>query len=495
MALPFTLDPASPEPLYLQLRAALERSVRAGVFPGGRLPSSRELAAGLGVSRNTVNLAYQELAADGIVIARPRSGYVVNPGARITPAAEPDTRPGTGPDAGSARPVWLERLVAPAARDELPHIRKPADWDRYPHPFVTGHLPPEAFPGRAWARCLREALAGEHRRHSLQDGIDADDPLLAELICTQILPGRGIHAAPERVLVTLGSQQALHLLAAALVRPGTPVAVEDPGYPDARHILARAGAALRPAPVDDAGLVVGPALAGAELVLTTPAHQYPTNVTLSGARRQRLVALARARDMVVVEDDYDGELRYTGRASPALASLDRDTVVYLGSFSKFLAPGLRLGFVTGPPGLIEALRDLRRYSIRHPPGHLQRALALLIASGDYRRGVRQVRRALRTRWEGTARAVAAHLPGWHVQPRAGGVSLWLTGPAGLDTRELAARLAPRGVLIEPGDTFFLGPGRPRNHIKLGFGALDPARIDQGVALIAAEARRLGVTPR
>ncbi|GAA3242861.1 PLP-dependent aminotransferase family protein [Actinocorallia longicatena] len=474
------LDPDSAEPLYRQVRRALELSIADGGFRGGRLPSSRELAAELGVSRNTVGLAYQELVADGVVIAQPRSGFVVN--AELT-ARRP------APDHGGAEPRWLERLVPPPGVGALPHIRKPADWDGYPYPFLTGHLPAGSFPERAWLHCLREALRPEHRRHSLQDAIDADDPLLVEAVCREILPRRGVAAAPDRVLITLGSQQGLHLVASALVTQGSPVAVENPGYPDARHILARAGARLVAADVDAEGLVLDGRVLAADMIVTTPTHHYPSNVTMSGRRRQRLVAAARERGIVVVEDDYDSELRYVGRASPALASLDPGAVVHLGSFSKFLSPGLRLGFVAGPPALIEHLRDLRRYMVRHPPGHQQRALALLIASGDYRKGVRQLRRDLRLRWDLTATAVARHLPAWTVQPRSGGVSLWIGAPGGLDTRVLAERLRPRGVLIEPGGTFFLPAGGaepPQNWIKLGFGAMDPARIDEGVARIAAE---------
>ncbi|MGW3767280.1 MocR-like pyridoxine biosynthesis transcription factor PdxR [Actinomadura verrucosospora] len=469
------------EPLYRRVRRGLEEAIVAGRFGDGRLPSSRELAVELGVSRNTVNQAYQELVTDGFVIARSRSGHVVNDEMAVRPAARP---------AVPAAPRWLDRLAPPPGCAELPHIRKPADWDAYRYPFVTGHLPPETFPERAWLRCLKEALRPEHRRHSLQDGIDADDPLLVEMICKQILAGRGVAATPDRVLVTIGSQQALHLVATALVRTGTRVLVENPGYPDARHILARAGARLVAGDVDDSGLIVDEQLLDVGMVVTTPTHHYPSNVTMSGRRRQRLVALARERNIVVVEDDYDSELRFVGRASPALASLDPDAVVYLGSFSKFLAPGLRLGFVHGPPALIEHLRDLRRYTVRHPSGHQQRALGLLIASGEYRRGVRHLRDALRLRWEEAVGAVRRHLPDWAMRPRAGGVSVWIGGPYGLDTRELAARVAARGVLIEPGDTFFYAPPVPRHWIRLGFGAIDPARIDSGIALLAEEADRM-----
>ncbi|WP_131735807.1 MocR-like pyridoxine biosynthesis transcription factor PdxR [Actinomadura roseirufa] len=487
MGLLFPVGEEGDEPLYRRVRRGLEEAILAGRFEGRRLPSSRDLAAELGVSRNTVNLAYQELITDGVVIARERSGHVVNEeltARRVTDPAAPDA------------PGWLARLEPPPGAAELPHIRKPTDWDGYPYAFVTGHLPSEAFPERAWLRSLREALQGEHRRFSLQDGIDADDPLLAEVICREILAARGIAAGPDRVLVTVGSQQGLHLVAGALVREGSRVLVENPGYPDARHILARAGAALVPGEVDDGGLIVDERLLDVELAVTTPTHHYPSNVTMSGQRRQRLVALARERGIVLVEDDYDTELRFVGRASPALASLDPDAVIYLGSFSKFLAPGLRLGFVSGPPALIEHLRDLRRYTIRHPSGHQQRALALLIASGEYRRGVRHLRDAMRRRWERTVEAVRLHLPDWAMRPRAGGVSVWIGGPHGLDTRELAARLEPRGVLIEPGDTFFFAsPGTgggpiPRHWIKLGFGALAPERISEGVAVIADETKRM-----
>ena len=487
MGLLFPLGEDEDEPLYRRVRQGLEKSILAGRFEGRRLPSSREVATELGVSRNTVNLAYQELITDGVVIARPRSGYVVNDEMVARQAAHPTE---------AASPGWLARLEPPPGTGELPHIRKPEHWDRYPFAFVTGHLPSEAFPDRAWLRSLREALRGEHRRFSLQDGIDVDDPLLTELVCREILAGRGIAATPDRVLITVGSQQGLHLVAAALVGEGSRVMVENPGYPDARHILARAGAALVPGEVDDGGLIVDDRLLDVDLAVTTPTHHYPSNVTMSGQRRQRLVALARERDIVLVEDDYDSELRFVGRASPALASLDPDAVVYLGSFSKFLAPGLRLGFVSAHPALIEHLRDLRRYTIRHPSGHQQRALALLIESGEYRRGVRHLRDAMRVRWERTVAAVRLHLPDWVMRPRAGGVSVWIGGPPGLDTRELAVRLDSRGVLIEPGDTFFFasptaphGP-IPRHWIKLGFGALAPEKIDEGVAIIADEAKRM-----
>ncbi|WTW92295.1 PLP-dependent aminotransferase family protein [Streptomycetaceae bacterium NBC_01309] len=489
------LDHDSPEPLYRQVRRQLQNAISAGDFGGRRLPSSRELAASLGVSRNTVNLAYQELVADGYVTAEPRSGMVVNP-ELVTRLARADDPGGAPP---RPRPAWLRELAARPPRDAYPHIAKPADWQRYRYRFVNGHLPFETFPTTAWLRCLRTALTAEHRAASLQDSQDADDPLLVRALCRDVLPARGIATTPERVLVTSGSQQGMYLLATALVAPGARVAVEDPGYPDARHILARAGAELVGLPVDRWGVVLDPWPDDIAMAVVTPSHQYPTNATLSAPRRGRLLDLATAYGFPVVEDDYDGELRYVGRSTPALASADPAAVVYLGSFAKFLAPGLRLGYLVGEPELIVYLRDLRRYMVRHPPGHLQRALALLIGSGEYRRWVRTLRTLLRERWLAARQAVDRHLPGWRYDPAAGGISLWLRAPAGLDTRLLAKRAAAAGVLIETGEASFLSdasgssglPGEGMyDSVRLGFTAIRTADIDPGIAALAAEARAL-----
>ncbi|MCF2527139.1 MocR-like pyridoxine biosynthesis transcription factor PdxR [Yinghuangia soli] len=490
------LDHDSPEPLYRQVRRGLQRAISTGDFGVRRLPSSRELAASLGISRNTVNLAYQELVADGYVSAQPRSGMVVNPelADRLArPEPGPESGRESGPDPSPPhrpRPQWLGDLAARPPLDTLPHISKTADWQRYRYRFATGHVPLEAFPTAAWLRCLRTALGGEHRAASLQDSQDADDPLLLEALCRDVLPARGIAADPARVLVTNGSQQGMHLITTALIGPGARVAVEDPGYPDARHILARAGARLVGLPVDRGGVVVEPWPDDIAMALVTPSHQYPTNATLSAPRRARLLELAAAGGFPVVEDDYDGELRYVGRSTPALAASDPASVVYLGSFAKFLAPGLRLGYVVAEPELIAYLRDLRRYMVRHPSGHLQRALALLIASGEYRRWVRTLRTLLRERWLAAGQAVDRHLPTWQYDPAAGGVSLWLRAPDGLDTRLLAGRAAAAGVLIETGETCFLDGDQPACTVRLGFASIRTADIEPGIAALAAEARAL-----
>ncbi len=469
------IDRNSAEPLYRQIRKAIEHGIAVGTIDASsRLPSSRELARELGLSRNTVNAAYQELVAEGFVESRVRQGIFVNRDMRPYCAAE-------------QRPVhepfdWTSRLRG-HPEDTLPHIEKRADWAEYPYPFLAGQVDLRAFPARDWSRALNEALYQPHARYSLQDSIAFDDPLLVEMVCSRLLPARGVEATPEEVLVTVGSQQGLDLLTRALLGTGSVVAVEDPGYLDARHIFVRAGARLMPLPVTAAGLTPPPTLAGVDLLHVTPSHHHPTNVTLGIGRRRELLNLVRESGTVIVEDDYDSEFRYQGSPTPALKGLDTtDQVVYLGTFSKFLAPGLRLGYLVGAKELVRELRDLRRYSVRHPSGHTQRALALLIQSGEYHRAVRRYRGQLMRKWEAACTAVNTHLP-WHTTPSPGGVSLWMTGPAELDCRRLVERAQRHGVLIERGDIYHLGDEPPLNHFRIGFAAPPLHAIDPGIRIL------------
>jgi GntR family transcriptional regulator/MocR family aminotransferase len=475
------LDPSLPEPLYRQLRAAITAAIEAGRFAAGELlPSSRALAADLDLSRNTVNMAYQELTAEGFLESIPRVGYAVNRDLRRYLATLPEEK--------SAPHIEWESRMGDLG-DDLPHVVRAPERHTEPYAFVVGEPDVSLFPTAAWMRAMRAAMSEEHIGSSLGDRFDTDDPLLIEMLCKHVLPARGITAAADEVLITMGSQNGLYLMSLALLDNTKQVAVEEPGYPDARHIFKRRGARLIPIPVDDQGMVAPPDLRHIDLVSVTPSHHYPTNATLSVGRRQQLLAQAEAKDYVIVEDDYDSEFRYQGRPTPSLKALDDSgRVVYLGSFSKFLAPGLRLGYVVADGPLIARLRDLRRYMLRHPPGLLQRTMGLMIEAGDYLRSVRRSRYALKDKWERCVEAVSRYVP-WEVSLPSGGLSLWLPGPPEFDAVAAAADALTEGVVVEAGSVCYLQEPAPRNDLRLGFAGTRSEAIEPGIAALGTILQR------
>ncbi len=472
---PIAVSSDSAGPLYRQLRQALEHQILSGsLVPNLPLPSSRELARELGLSRNTVNAAYQELLASGMIESHSRRGYFINTQmiGKRRPSGE------TAPAAVSA--VDWSRHIRPRLDANMPEITKVRDWARYPYPFVAGQVDERDFPRLGWSRALRDALDPPHLFYSLRDSVDEDDPYLVETLCKRVLPARGIHAKPENILITAGSQQGLDLLAQTMMGADTCVGVENPGYVDARHTFVRAGATLRPLPVDENGLVPPEDLVGIDLLYLTPSHHSPTNVTLSGARRRQILAGARDAGTLVIEDDYDSEFRYRGKPTPALKALpDSEHVIYLGSFTKFLAPGLRMGYLVADAELIDELRNQRRYKIRHIPGHPQRAMALLIESGQYQRTISRRRTQLQRKWQVLTEALEEFVP-WEIHCPPGGVSIWIRGPEGLDCVRLAAEALKAGVVIERGDVFFDDPESNRNYFRLGFAAIKLEAIRPGI---------------
>jgi GntR family transcriptional regulator / MocR family aminotransferase len=472
------VDRSSDEPLYRQIRKAIEHGIAVGHFePDRRLPSSREIARELCVSRNTANAAYQELLAEGFVESRERLGLFVN--AELRPGHRDEQRSEKTPP---SRIDWSARTRS-FADSGLPHISKPADWFEAPYPFLAGQFDIRSFPVSAWMRCLREAMFHPHVYYSLQDSLGVDDQLLVEMIRRHLLPGRGIEADDSQIMITDGSQHGLDLLARLLLGKDSRVAFENPGYLDARHIFLRNGAEIVPVPVDEAGCCPPTSLEGIGLLYITPSHHHPTNVTLSIGRRRELLRLANASGTVVVEDDYDSEFRYRGSPTPALKALDgADDVIYLGTFSKFLSPGLRIGYLVGPEPLIRELKLSRRYVNRHPSGQIQRALALLIQSGEYYRSVRRSRGHLMKKWEALTDSVNTYFP-WRTTAPPGGVSLWMQGPPQLDCRVLIDRAQARGVLLERGDILFVDEAANRRFFRIGFSAIPVRSIEPGIRLV------------
>lgn len=393
------------QPLHVRLRNALREIIIDGhVEPGERLPSSRLLAHELEISRTTTHNAYQELIAQGFIETRPRSGLYV--ASAVTESASVATQNPRNPELPA---IW-SRKVGSEQPSVWPHLDRLANWRDYEFPFVTGQVDHTLFPVSSWLSASRKALSERHLPYSLDDRL-SDDPLLLEQLCQQILPSRGIRTTAGNIVITLGSQEGLQLIVDLILSPGDVAVVENPGYLDVRHILSRAGARIVPVDVDANGLMPQAHYRGAKLMFLTPSHQHPTNVTLSVERRTEILKQAHEQDFIVVEDDYDSELRYRGSPSPAIASIDDGVrTFYVGTFSKFLAPGLRLGFVVAPIAVADIIRQRRRYRHRQLPGHTQRALAILLQSGDYQRYLRKVRSTLARRWDIGQAAVTKYFP-------------------------------------------------------------------------------------
>lgn len=469
--------------LQAQIRRALVTAVLDRQIPANiPLPSCRTLADRLGVARGTVVLAYQQLVDQGFLVARERRGHFVNPDVLThSPEAEQLATPGRR-DALD----WGPRLRYSPSRQR--NIVKPEDWLSYRYPFVYGQFDPSLFPIAEWRECCRMALGVLEVRSWASDRVDLDDPLLIEQIRARLLPKRGIFARPEEVMVTLGAQHALYSLAALLMDRETRVAMEEPGYPDARNIFARRKADIVAVPVDGEGLDPDAIPSASQYVFTTPSHHCPTTVSMPVERRRALLERAARDDFIVIEDDYDSQLLDPETPLPALKSFDEaGRVIYVGSMSKTLAPGLRLGYVVACPDLLKELRALRRLMLRHPPANNARAVALFLSLGHHDALLHRLSHAFGARRRRIADALRQHLPGWNARAAESGTAVWLAAPPGVDTAILAGRARGDGVLVEPGEVFFMREPAPTNMMRLGISSIALERIEPGIAALARAA--------
>ncbi len=472
--------------LQAQIREMLVTAMLDGQLPADSpVPSTRAMAQRLKVSRNTVMLAYQALAADGYLIARNRSGFYVSPEIR-----EGVTARAHAPAARRAVSSidWHSRLALHPS--DQSNITKPHNWHEYPYPFIYGQADAALFPITEWRDCTRQAMSRKWLDAWTDDRFTEDDPMLVEQIRQRILPRRGIMADPSEILITLGAQNALYILASLLVRRDVTVALEDPGYPDMRNIFALLTERLQPAGVDAEGIRVDQ-LGKAGIVFVTPSHQFPTNVTMTMSRRRELLDWAENADAVVIEDDYEFETNYRGEPAPALKSIDTNgRVVHIGSLSKSIMPGLRMGFIVGPAELVAEARALRRLMLRHPPGNNQRVVALFLALGHHNALISRLHKAYSERCTLMGEALDRHLPGWSMSPGFGGTSYWVRGPDGFSSRRLAELALDEGVVIEPGDICFFDREAGANYFRLGFSSIPAERIDPGIERLARIATRM-----
>ncbi|WP_299842845.1 PLP-dependent aminotransferase family protein [uncultured Roseovarius sp.] len=475
-----------PETSSLSLRDQICEVVSAAIMSESLaydrpLPSCRELADQFGVSRNTVFAAYNRLVDLDFLVSRDRSGYFVNPQMASVKAPQQDS-------AGAVREI-VPCPVSFAKNDLMPVVN-PLDWNAYPYPFIYNQIDPDLFPVDGWRECTRQALGRKKMPAWANDSVESDSPQLVRQLRQRLLNTRGIYAEDDEILITLGSQNALFILGTIFAGSGKPVALEDPGFFGARNAFRLAGSELIGVPIDGDGIIPSAIPAACQLVFTTPSHQFPTMVTMSQQRREELLEAATAKDFLIIEDDYEAEMNYVAKSSPSMMSMDKTgRVIYVGSLSKTVSPGIRLGFIVAHRDIIREARIARGVMMRHPPTIVQEIVALFFQLGHYDAHLRNIERRYQKRWHAMDAALSKHLHMLERTQSEGGTSFWLTGPEGFDASELAVRLRARGVLVDRGQDYYLNYNDSRS-FRLGFAYVPVSNLEDGVRVIAKEVRSM-----
>jgi GntR family transcriptional regulator/MocR family aminotransferase len=475
------LDPSSAEPLHRQLYGALREAVLSGhLAPGARLASTRTMASDLGVSRNTVMAAFDQLLAEGYLEGRVGAGTFVT---RTLPdhTLRARTRPSAATRERRARGRGLSARGRVLVSSPVPPTRAGP-----PRPLRVGTPAIDEFPLDAWSR-----LVTKHWRSGARELLGYGDPAgyrpLREAIAVHLAVARGVRCDPDQVVIVSGSQQALDLTARLLVDDGDRVWIEDPGYMGARASIASSGAKLVPVPVDAEGIDVAEGVRrapDAAMAYVSPSHQYPVGATMSLARRLALLAWARDAGAWILEDDYDSEFRYAGRPLAALQGLDADgRVIYLGTFSKVMLPSLRIGYMVLPTDIVDAFVTARAVSDRHSPAIEQAALAEFIREGLLERHIRRMRMLYADRQASLLDAARRHL-GDAIDLRPAHAGMHLTGflPDGRDDGALARTALAAGVEVMALSSYAIERRRPG--LVLGYACATPAEIRAAVRRLA-----------
>jgi GntR family transcriptional regulator / MocR family aminotransferase len=460
------------EPLFQQVYRGLRQAILSGTFRAAdRLPSTRDLAQELRISRTVVLLAYDQLVAEGFAAGRGGSGTYVSAGLG---AARPRTQE------KSAR-LQLSRY-GEAAADVASSVDFPGRRAiplRYDFAY-GGRGDVETFPFEMWRRILlRHARTAPIRE--LDYGAAAGSLALREAISIHVRRARAVLCDSSQVIVVNGSQQALDLIARVLIEPGAPVAIEDPQYQGTREIFRTAGARLQPVPVDRDGLNPAELPKNARVAFVTPSHQFPTGAILPLARRLALLGWARRQDGVIVEDDYDGEFRYEGQPLESLQGLDTEgRVIYLGTFSRTIFSALRIGYLIAPKSLVPAFTAAKWLCDRHTATLEQETLAEFIATGMYERHLRRIRRRNTAHREALLDAIHKYL-GERVEVSGDGagthVVLW--PKKRIPENKVIEKAASKEVGVYGISRYYLA--RPtKSALMLGYSRMNPEKIREGI---------------
>jgi GntR family transcriptional regulator/MocR family aminotransferase len=486
--------------LSRQLYQALRLRVLDGRLASGtRLPASRDLAAALGVSRNSVVRAYDQLFAEGFIEGRVGDGTYV---AQLPQTALPAKTPGKKTPAALST-NWLDLPVVPSAkatrsaalgRVEKNHLALPPSGP--PRAFRVGVPAFDLFPFEVWAK-LNAAFWRKPDLQQLCYGDPAGDERLRGLIAAYLRSSRGMQCTAEQIVITSGAQQGISLCAQLLVEPGDGVAIENPGYRAAGHAFAVAGAHLHGVAVDSEGIDCAElaGLSDCRLAYVTPSHQYPTGVVMSLARRLELLAWAERNQGWIVEDDYDGEYRYSGAPLAPLAALDRQgRVLYVGTFGKVAFPALRLGYLVLPPGLVQAFSQRRAVDVRHSEVSTQAVMAEFMAAGHFQRHIRRMRRAALSRRNTLLAGWPRDIPGVGNLPSVvAGLHLTVAVDSQARERELVEQAYSVDIEINALSSYWLPDSSPppdlRAGLVLGFAAVPEAAISAALGRLEKVWRR------
>ncbi|HVY84567.1 MAG TPA: PLP-dependent aminotransferase family protein [Caulobacterales bacterium] len=476
----FLIDLDGEAPLQQQIRERLIHAIATGILePGGKAPSSRGLARRLGVSRNTVLIVYQQLTAEGYLVARERQGLFVTDDL-VELASRNVTKPAA---AGGAEPPPWRALMKRRSRLDLSR-RIPPDWMLYPYPFMEGCFDRELSFMAEWRDASRAAFAASQFSAWSMDFCDGDDEKLVHEVRTKILPRRGIEAREDELLITEGWKQALDLIAHLFIDAKSVVALEEPGLPEIRELLRLQRADIVAQPVDDEGMVVDGRLDACGMFIVTPRRHAPTGVAMSRARQKALLRKATDQNALVVEIDASGA--GLNEQAPALkARAGGERVLHVSNLCEVFGPGLRLGVVVAPAEVIRELRKIRSLGAGTAPRAAQRIGALLMSLGHHDATATKVRRSIGQRLTALRDALNYYLPRLVlIDPKLSGASIWVKGPPGLKASLLAKEAAKRGVLIEPAERFFHHEASGANAFRMGVSSIPLDRIRDGVAVLA-----------
>jgi len=483
------LDRQSDTPLYQQISAYLRQGILSGSLASEtRLPATRQLAQALGVNRITIETAYAELEADGLIYTR------VGSGTYILPHGSLPSLPRDAP--GAPWPLWQQELQSQKRQTgALPDNLLQAAGHLHPISFAGGIGDAHLYPARDFRKVMQAVLR--------QDGIEALNygelngyaPLRSTI--AHVLASQGIQALPEKILITAGSQQALAFVSQILLKAGDVILVESPTYSTALELFRALQLKIVGIPVDENGMQVEQLekllqLHHPKLIYTIPNFHNPTGTCLSGQRRRQLIALADRYNVPVLEDDFVGDLRYEGRAQPALKALDPGgRVIYISTFSKMLMPGLRVGFVAADGPFYESLVSFKRVNDLATSNLIQHALEAYVTVGRYQAHLRRSCQLYRKRRDAMLQAINRYLPASaQVNVPQGGLFIWLCLPEGFSAEKLLPIACEQGVNFVPGNVFFPDGFGGEACLRLNFVTQPPEEIEEGIKRLGKALKRL-----